>query len=118
MSEAVTLSIVSLIGTTILGGFTFVVNVYRIRANAELQKLKDAVCDQQGEINKLKDANVTLTKNNRALWSYLVSNIEHMWRKNVKPLPLPDELASDPELSRLVMLQPQKARRAKRKVKA
>ena len=115
MSEAVTLSIVSLIGTVVIGGFTFVVNLYRIKANAELQLLQETVCKQQGEIDALKDANAKLIKNYRSLWMWTLALLEHMKKKNVKPLPPPDDLKSDPELARSVFFEPRKNKQAKRK---
>lgn len=115
MSEAVILSIISLAGTIVIGAFTFVVNLYRIKANTELQTLKQTVCDQQGEINDLKTTNEKLEKNNRALWQWTLALLEYMKKKNVKPLPPPTELQSDPELARLVVFEPRKQQRPKKK---
>ncbi len=66
---------------------------------AALQAQIDADARERADLRqKLSDLDVKY----RALWKYLIAQLELMKQHNVKPAPAPDELKDDPEIVRLL----------------
>lgn len=85
------------------------IKVSRVERDEEMESMQSHISSLQAQINldaiertdlrkKLSDIDVKY----RVLFQYLYASVEHMIKNNVKPLPVPKELESNPELMRLL----------------